>query len=101
MNLSPCPPFLRGGDFSRPRRPLTNTSPASFVHESVFAQVMVATLPTDAAGTRSTEAADRLGTLFDIHHTRLFRLARRLSRDADEARDLVQDTFLRAARSPR
>jgi RNA polymerase sigma-70 factor (ECF subfamily) len=60
---------------------------------------MVATLPTDAAGTGST-AADRLGTLFDLHHPRLFRLARRLSRDADEARDLVQETFLRAARSP-
>jgi len=62
---------------------------------------MVATLPTDAAGTGSTASADRLGTLFDIHHPRLLRLARRLSRDADEARDLVQETFLRAARSPR
>jgi RNA polymerase sigma-70 factor, ECF subfamily len=62
---------------------------------------MVATLPRDAAGTGSTAAADRLGTLFDIHHPRLLRLARRLSRDADAARDLVQETFLRAARSPR
>jgi RNA polymerase sigma-70 factor (ECF subfamily) len=45
-------------------------------------------------------AADRLGVLFDAHHQRLYRLARRMSRDGDEARDLVQDTFLRAARSP-
>ena len=45
-------------------------------------------------------AADRLGTLFDAHHQRLYRLARRMSRGADEARDLVQDTFLRAARAP-
>ena len=45
-------------------------------------------------------AADRLGTLFDAHHQRLYRLARRMSRSADEARDLVQDTFLRAARAP-
>ena len=45
-------------------------------------------------------AADRLGPLFDAHHQRLYRLARRMSRSADEARDLVQDTFLRAARSP-
>lgn len=45
-------------------------------------------------------AADRLGPLFDAHHQRLYRLARRMSRSADEARDLVQDTFLRAARAP-
>jgi len=61
---------------------------------------MVATLPTDAAESGSS-ATDRLAALFDIHHPRLFRLARRLSRDADQARDLVQETFLRAARSPR
>jgi RNA polymerase sigma-70 factor (ECF subfamily) len=45
-------------------------------------------------------AADRLGVLFDAHHQRLYRLARRMSLNGDEARDLVQDTFLRAARSP-
>jgi RNA polymerase sigma factor (sigma-70 family) len=45
-------------------------------------------------------AADRLGSLFDAHHQRLYRLGRRLSHSADEARDLVQDTFLRAARAP-
>ena len=45
-------------------------------------------------------AADRLGTLFDVHHQRLYRLARRMSGSTDEARDLVQDTFLRAARAP-
>jgi RNA polymerase sigma-70 factor, ECF subfamily len=56
----------------------------------------VATANHDAAAT-----ADRLGTLFDAHHQRLYRLARRMSRTADEARDLVQDTFLRAARAPR
>jgi RNA polymerase sigma-70 factor (ECF subfamily) len=77
-----------------------NTPPTRFVYESVIAQVMVATLPTGDATTGNPAAADRLGTLFDIHHPRLFRLARRLSRSADEARDLVQETFLRAARSP-
>lgn len=42
----------------------------------------------------------RLGSLFDTHHQRLYRLARRLSRSTEDARDLVQETYLRAARSP-
>jgi len=41
---------------------------------------------------------DRLARLFDAHHRRLFLLARRLSGSHDEARDLVQEAFLRAAR---
>jgi len=41
-----------------------------------------------------------LGRLFDTHHERLYRLARRLCRDSEDARDLVQETFLRAARRP-
>ena len=44
------------------------------------------------------DALDRLGRLFDAHHRRIYRLARRLSRDPEEARDLLQETFLRAAR---
>jgi RNA polymerase sigma-70 factor (ECF subfamily) len=46
------------------------------------------------------DAAARVGALFDAHHGRLFRLARRLSAEAEDARDIVQETFLRAARSP-
>jgi RNA polymerase sigma factor (sigma-70 family) len=41
----------------------------------------------------------RLGALFDAHHQRLYRLARRMS-GSEDARDMVQETFLRAARSP-
>ncbi len=44
--------------------------------------------------------ADRLAELFDAHHLRLYRLARRLAGDPEAARDLVQQTFLRAARRP-
>jgi RNA polymerase sigma-70 factor, ECF subfamily len=48
----------------------------------------------------ASAAGDRLAELFDVHHQRLYRLARRMSGDADAARDLVQETFLRAARAP-
>src|SRR5438552_19023117 len=44
-------------------------------------------------------SADRLSTLFDAHYERLYRLARRLVPTSDAAGDLVQDTFLRAARA--
>ena len=46
------------------------------------------------------DVTGRLGSLFDSHHQRLYRLARRLARGSEDARDLVQETFLRAARSP-
>jgi RNA polymerase sigma-70 factor (ECF subfamily) len=50
--------------------------------------------------TPRAEATERLGLLFDAHNRRLYSLARRLTRSPEEARDAVQDTFLRAARSP-
>jgi len=43
------------------------------------------------------DAADRLGRLFDAHHGRLFGLACRMTGDREDARDLVQETFVRAA----
>jgi len=57
---------------------------------------MATVLPADAPA----NPAERLSALFDAHYARLYRLARRLAADADAARDLVQDTFLRAARAP-
>lgn len=53
-----------------------------------------------AADTARPDTAERLGRLFDAHQGRLYSLARRLTKSPDEARDAVQDTFLRAARSP-
>jgi RNA polymerase sigma-70 factor, ECF subfamily len=59
-----------------------------------------AILMTLTADTPRPDAGVRLGQLFDTHHGRLYSLARRLTRSPDEARDAVQDTFLRAARFP-
>ena len=44
--------------------------------------------------------AERLAALFDAHHRRLFTLACRMCRSREDARDCVQETFLRAARRP-
>jgi RNA polymerase sigma factor (sigma-70 family) len=55
----------------------------------------------DAAVPAAPESTScRLTLLFDAHHQRLYRLARRLAPTADDARDLVQETFLRVARAP-
>ena len=52
-----------------------------------------------ATAVSSDHQNDRLAALFDAHEERLYRLSRRLCRNSDEARDLVHDTFLRAAKS--
>jgi RNA polymerase sigma-70 factor (ECF subfamily) len=46
------------------------------------------------------EHTARLSALFDAHDERLYRLARRLTSSIDDALDLVQETFLKAARAP-
>jgi RNA polymerase sigma-70 factor (ECF subfamily) len=50
--------------------------------------------------TTAAKQAARLSALFEAHSDRLYRLARRLAPHTDEALDLVQETFLKAARSP-
>lgn len=61
----------------------------------------VLTAPLAADAISGTDPAPRLAAMFDAHHQRLFRLARRLTPGPEEARDLVQETFLRAARAHR
>ena len=56
-------------------------------------------LDSDLPVALAANPADRLDALFETHYDRLYRLARRLTPSADDALDLVQDTFLRAARS--
>jgi len=58
---------------------------------------MARALPAVLAGS----PAERLALLFDVHHDRLYRLARRLALSPDDALDLVQETFLKAARFPK
>ena len=59
-------------------------------------QYLAGALPVVAAG----NSVERLASLFDLHYDRLYRLARRLASSPDEAGDLVQETFLKAARFP-
>lgn len=66
------------------------------------ALAMPAARDTPLSGDRTDrDQGERIGLLFDTHQQRIYRLARRLTRSADDARDAVQETFLRAARSPR
>ena len=59
-------------------------------------QCVIPALPAVA----NADPAERLAFLFDAHYDRLYRLARRLAPGADDALDLVQETFLKAARRP-
>jgi RNA polymerase sigma-70 factor (ECF subfamily) len=52
----------------------------------------------DVAAEAAEAARRRLEALFDDHHRWLWRLALRMTSDPEVAQDLVQETFLRAAR---
>jgi len=75
-------------------RPAGPTLPGAPTFDLDVSEVLTILAP---AETRTMVSA-RLEELFEAHHQRLFRLARRLLRDADAARDAVQDVFVRAAR---
>src|SRR5262245_29561239 len=73
-------------------------APTMFVaRTSMSAMTGEATVLASVAAGPVDDPSGRLAGLFDAHHERLYRLARRLSRSQDDARDLLQDTFLRAA----
>lgn len=64
-----------------------------------MSEILATPLTTLGAGSPAM-TSQRIGDLFDRHHQRLYGLARRLSSDAEEAKDLVQEAFLRAAKRP-
>src|SRR5262245_27477945 len=74
-------------------------SQGSAVYRAVIAEA-TSDEPVPVAEARPRDPAERLGALFDAHYQRLYRLARRLSPSAEDAKDLVQETFLRVARAP-
>jgi RNA polymerase sigma-70 factor, ECF subfamily len=71
---------------------------AAAVYTGMTGEAVV--LPTAATSAPAETAERRIARLFDAHHQRLYRLARRMAATTEDARDLVQETFLRVARSP-
>src|SRR5687767_13700612 len=69
-------------------------------HTSIHMMVAQSVALATSVETPQTDPALRLAALFDEHHHRLYRLARRMAASGDDARDLVQETFLRVLRTP-
>jgi RNA polymerase sigma factor (sigma-70 family) len=54
----------------------------------------------DTVTSEETARVETIGRLFDLHHGRLYRLALRMTWGDDDARDMVQECFLRAIEHP-
>lgn len=78
----------------------TNTPGGLVVYGYVTAETVAMTDARHKPGVLA-EAGSSVLDLFDRHHRRLYILARRLTATADDARDLVQETFLRVTRASR
>ena len=76
-----------------------NNQAAPFVWTDMSGQAVAVPAAMNQDALRD-DPAGRVAALFDAHHQRLFRLARRLVKGQDDACDLVQETFLRVARAP-
>jgi len=76
--------------------------PNNMAGADVYTGVTAEAIAMAVAG-RGAEAAEtgegRVAALFEAHHLRLYKLARRMCDSRESARDLVQETFLRAARA--
>jgi hypothetical protein len=76
----------------------TNYDRGLLVYGCVMGEVLVMVGVQEEAADPA-DAESRLLGLFESHHRRLYVLARRLTASPTEAEDVVQDTFLRVARS--
>ena len=72
--------------------------PQHFPLRCVIHHVHVLTMTGQASVAVSEDPRERLARLFDLHHLRLHRFALRMTGGADEALDVVQEAFVRAAR---
>src|SRR3954466_5907674 len=80
------------------KRISSNLTPQRFPPPARFRSVQTMAM-TGEIGVIETE--DRLGRLYDRFSARLYRFALRMARDDSEAKDLVHDAYIRAARDLR
>lgn len=91
------PKILDGGaDPEKPDRPETGASEPS---DADLARLVASGGDLDRDGLPAIPGRDAFSLLVQRHETNVLRLARRLCRNPEDARDVAQDAFLRAYRS--